>query len=360
MTIPLDTKAILLLNGNDGSFRTRITGAENLPEHYLLHVVYTETIAVQHEKILRKLAGTSTAVSLDRVRNKKNAIRVKLTAKIRDIKTRRPDVQVFLVGSRYSSNELMSLESKGQFSYAETVEDCFTAEEKSENSQQKYTEIKRGGKMKILVDYENVGSKGLVGTNWLCKDDDIALFYSDSMVGIEQQYLYDMEQKTGRFEAIKLKNVGKNGLDFYIAVKVGQMVEKEPDAKILLVTKDAGYLAISQYCEAYTDLTNPIMISDSIESGIAMLDGDTPRHNEITENRKRVSIDTAYAAYEERRRIADMIAERFAGTRYAAYTDEILRLLEDTDTPRERYLGALVAFGRNDGTDIYRILKEVA
>ena len=77
----------------------------------------------------------------------------------------------------------------------------------------------------ILVDYENVfASDGLKGVDALRKDDTLIVFYSDSCRKIRQDFIKTIDASGCKFRILKLKNPGKNALDFYIAIECGMLV----------------------------------------------------------------------------------------------------------------------------------------
>lgn len=211
--------------------------------------------------------------------------------------------------------------------------------------------------MYILIDYENVRSAGLKGAEYLCMDDIVILFFSTACSTIDRQYMEYIERRSGGFDIVKLKTVRKNGLDFYMAVRVGQIAESSPESNILIVTRDNGFQSIRDYCQSYTALKNRLVIRDSIETGIIAIDGDSPRKRTITQNRERLSIESEYSAFREHQKIENDIITVFRGTDYENAAHQIIDILDSAATPRDRYLSSLHTFGRNDGTKIYRLIK---
>ena len=212
--------------------------------------------------------------------------------------------------------------------------------------------------MQILIDYENVGSAGLKGTEYLCEDDELTIFYSSSSSSIERQHIEAIEKLCGRFDIIKLQTVRKNGLDFYIAVKVGQIVETYPMSSVLIVTRDNGYQAIKDYCQNYTVLRDRVVIKENIEAGIIAIDADTTRRKTITDKRERLSIESEFSAFEERNKLERDIIDVCKGTEYEDAAPEIMKMLKSVSTPRDRYLSSLRTFGRSDGEKIYRLIRK--
>lgn len=211
--------------------------------------------------------------------------------------------------------------------------------------------------MHILIDYENVGTAGLEGAEYLCKEDVVILFFSMACSKIERRYIECIERQSGEFDIIKLKTVRKNGIDFYIAVRVGQIAEASPESNILIVTRDAGFKSIRDYCQCYTALKNRLIIRDSIETGIIAIEGDSPRKKTITQNRERLSIEAEYSTFTKFKKIEKDIITVFRGTDYENMASRIIDILDSTTTPRDRYLSSLHTFGIIDGPKIYRLIK---
>lgn len=76
--------------------------------------------------------------------------------------------------------------------------------------------------MYFLVDFENVRSGGLRGVDYLEESDYLTIFFSNAAHSCENRYLEEIEKSGCYFDTCKLKNPGKNGLDFYIATRVGE------------------------------------------------------------------------------------------------------------------------------------------
>lgn len=209
----------------------------------------------------------------------------------------------------------------------------------------------------ILVDYENVGSSGLIGSDILCTSDIVTIFYNSSGVCIERQYMDAIVRQAGGFSIVKLVRYGKDALDFYIAVMVGQIIQDDPQNRIMIVSKDKGFRAINDYCEKYTDLKNSIYLSDSIESGIIASETDTLRRKLIIDRRTRLSIEAEYRAYKLLKERQNNIVTALAGTEYEVLSSDIVLITENCAGSREIYLSMLKQFGRDRGCRIYRVIK---
>lgn len=102
--------------------------------------------------------------------------------------------------------------------------------------------------MYFLIDYENISYPGLDGCEYLREDDSVILFYSGSACTISERVLRSLLESGCRVELCRLKQKGKNGLDFYIAVKVGEIFGRGYKGKIGIISKDTGYKAVFDYC----------------------------------------------------------------------------------------------------------------
>ena len=64
-----------------------------------------------------------------------------------------------------------------------------------------------------------------------------------------------------------------------------------------------------------------------------------------------------FTAYQENRKLRDLIDRAFSDTPFSNRTGEMLEILNGAKTSRRIYLDTLRRFGRRDGLEIYDILK---
>lgn len=91
----------------------------------------------------------------------------------------------------------------------------------------------------VLVDFENVQPRNLA----LLAKHPFRVFV---FVGAQQAKvpfeLADAMQALGQSASyVKISGTGKNALDFHIAFYLGELVAKEPKAKIYVISKDKGF-----------------------------------------------------------------------------------------------------------------------
>ena len=358
MNIREETKTIYLAIGNDTRIKSDLFDIENLSEPYEISIIYSDKIPPVNKKFIDRIAKNHKYVTLECVtKSKQNKLSSRLLQRIKEIHSFRPDISIVVMSTLFKSKQMLELEEKGVFSFCKCS--CVTDGIGKEAVQGEMTAsgVEDGGRIQILIDYENVGTAGLTGAEYLCKDDVVTIFYSQASPNIERQYIEAMETKCGGLDIVKLRTIGKNGLDFYIAVRVGQIAAGMPDSKVLIITRDSGYQAIKDYCQGYTSLRNRIEIRDSIEAGIVAVDGNSERRRTILKNRERLSIENEFSAFEARKKLEKDIFAACRGTEFEEAASKILEIIDQTSTPKERYLSSLHLFGRSNGAKVYRLIR---
>lgn len=174
---------------------------------------------------------------------------------------------------------------------------------------------------------------------------------------MEMRYLDNIKNSGCGFEVCKLLTKRKNGLDFYIATKVGELFGAERCKNAVLISNDTGFQAIRDFWQERSGTKHRVALSESIEHGIITAGENSERARLIRTQRKMMDIGQFYAAYQENLRICQMLQEAFEGTEYSGRLQEIQDVLRAGTSPKVIYLDSLRRFGRKDGQEIYRRLK---
>ena len=214
--------------------------------------------------------------------------------------------------------------------------------------------------MYFLIDYENVNYAGLEGTEFLEKDDTVSFFYSDKCDKIISYRMKDIEKSGCTFEICKLKSVRKNGLDFYIASKVGEIFAMDRDAKIAIISADNGFQAVLDYWRPRLPVQNQLVKCKTIAKSISCVNGEEIRKILVTENMSVLELHTMFAKCEERNRIVAEITDVFADTQYETQILQIVDMVISAEKPKILYLNFLKSFGKKNGTEVYRRIKDFA
>lgn len=211
--------------------------------------------------------------------------------------------------------------------------------------------------MYFLIDFENVRNSGMQGTEHLLPDDFVMVFYSVYAPKMEQRHLTNISNSGCGFETYKLKAKRKNGLDFYIATKVGELFGAGRCKRAVLISNDDGFQAIRDFWNECSGTKNRIVLNSNIEAGIISSGENSARTNLIRSYQKSVDIGNYYAAFQENQRLRQAIRDAFAGTEFEDRLVEIEALLKNETAPRMIYIDSLRRFGRAGGQKVYRILK---
>lgn len=211
--------------------------------------------------------------------------------------------------------------------------------------------------MRFLIDYENVNFKGLIGTEYLQESDEVIIFYSDKSDTIENYRMQQIIDSGCKLEIVKLKTTRKNGLDFYIATKVGEIFAQDPEANIGIVSKDTGFHAVLDYWSVRVFPENRLVLKTNISLCINCSAEKTERQNEIRRTYKKLCLEKEFEKLQEKRRIEERLKEAFIGTAYEEMIPEILHIISGSNCPKILYLNSLKSFGRKNGLILYNHLK---
>lgn len=211
--------------------------------------------------------------------------------------------------------------------------------------------------MYFLVDFENVRSGGLRGVDYLDKSDYITIFFSEAAHSCEGRYLEEIEESGCHFDTCKLQNTGKNGLDFYIASRVGEFYGSGHKERVAIISKDQGYKAVRDYWDVRLPSNKKIIISPSVERSLIASNDNSERVKRLKGKLASVDIDVFQAKYEERVKMQQLLQQIFYETEYENKMAEIQDMVETTKSPKIVYLNSLHRFGRNQGLEIYRRIK---
>lgn len=217
----------------------------------------------------------------------------------------------------------------------------------------------------FLVDYENVGNTcGLKGVEYLLPEDELYIFYSQCCKKLRKELMQTIYQSGSGFHICKLKETGKNALDFYIAAQTGECFATEGVTELAIISKDKGFRAVVDFWKIKdTSGKHRVILADTLENAILKTTDQAgkERRRLIADRIQMVDIEVEYARREEKNRIRSKLTEAFYNTGYESRVEQVLELINERQPipSKELYRGALHQFGRAAGCEIYRILKAV-
>lgn len=103
----------------------------------------------------------------------------------------------------------------------------------------------------FLVDTENVGWAGLTGASKLDKTDIIYILLGKGVNSraVKGDIVVDLLKSKVQYVIEETKHEGKNYLDFQLSLIVGRLLERHEDAEFIIISKDQGYKAVTDYLE---------------------------------------------------------------------------------------------------------------
>lgn len=212
--------------------------------------------------------------------------------------------------------------------------------------------------MYFLIDYENVNFAGLEGTEFIGNNDTVIIFFSNCCSTIQAYRMMDIHQSHCKFEICKLKNRGKNAMDFYIATKVGEIFANDGNARVAIVSIDKDFAALVDYWNPRLKTNNQIVRGRTIAKCISYIDGEKRRKKIVNDMMDICYLENEFVKYEENRKVLCKMQELFIGTEYQPLINSIVEEINKSKSTRGLYLNMLKSFGRKQGVDIYRIIKK--
>jgi len=214
----------------------------------------------------------------------------------------------------------------------------------------------------IFVDYENVGNaNGLHGTDVLKSTDTLIIFFSGCCGKIRRDYLQEIQKSGCRFRVVKLKGTGKNALDFYIAAECG-IISERGETQLAIISNDKGFQAVIDYFDMNRENVQ-VVRAPNIEVSLTLLNApeDLERRKDLQYRMQKLDLLEESARMEADDAYRRAIKEALLGSKYENRAAEIIDLVETKKicSRKKLYTGSLHLFGREDGTAIYRMMKNI-
>jgi len=190
--------------------------------------------------------------------------------------------------------------------------------------------------MYFMIDYENVRTAGMRGVEYLCPSDHVLLFYSGSVPNMQKRLLDAIKKSGCEFEAYKLVQIRKNGLDFYIGARLGEIFGQGCKDVAVIVSKDKGYEALIDYWAKRSPVRRRVILRDTIEKGIATANLGDQRTRFLFEQRNMTDIDTYFAEYRESLDLRKQLENAFVNAGFAEQTPEVEDILKNQEGSQNR------------------------
>lgn len=206
--------------------------------------------------------------------------------------------------------------------------------------------------MRFLIDFENVHSPGLRGAELLGRDDGVIIYYSQTCNVIEKGALGRILSSGCSFQIEKLKNIGRNALDFYIATQVGEIYGQGGSEIIGIVSGDKGLKALRDF---WLTRRRQVIVKPTILQCIISANEMTERTRAAHDELDTLNLEEEYRAYRKRQERIRRLRDIVGGD--AEIAEQLMARIAEGIPPRELYLHMLRTLGRIRGTEAYRKLK---
>lgn len=127
-----------------------------------------------------------------------------------------------------------------------------------------------------LIDFENVGSDGLIGVNSLTNEDRVIIFYSANSSRMTFRAHQQILTSTARFDYFEVTVGGKNALDHQLGTYLGYLVATSASERYFIVSHDNGFKFLSAFWLSQ-DNTLQIAMADNIKTSLRVRPAERPR-----------------------------------------------------------------------------------
>ena len=184
----------------------------------------------------------------------------------------------------------------------------------------------------IMVDYENRGIEALRGIHHLNSEDALYIFYSDCCRKIHAENMKSIVDAGCDFHICKLKNTGKNALDFYIATELGAIFGGGYEGEIAIISNDKGYRAVIDFWKQNGDKKRNVVLAPDIQTGLLLMNmpQDQDRRIWLQNCMKPLDLGEEYAKYKQRKDFRNKLETVFLQTKYEGMIEQIMVLMEET------------------------------
>jgi len=213
--------------------------------------------------------------------------------------------------------------------------------------------------MIYLIDFENVHNDGMEGYEYLTEEDSIYIFYSKAAPNIRKKIAAKIFDSSMDVHLYKLFEPRKNAIDYYIAAKTGQIVEKFRPDRLAIVTKDQGFQSIADFWGHAAEDKCKIILEKNIAECILKAKAKDEQFAAVQYDYMQVPLEMSYHEYEKKKELMGKVKEHLLGTEFENEENQVVDLFSEAESKKVLYLSALKRFGRERGTKLYANIKDL-
>jgi len=213
--------------------------------------------------------------------------------------------------------------------------------------------------MIYLIDYENVHNDGMEGYEYLTEADSLYIFYSKAAPNIRKKIAAKIFDSSMEVHLYKLFEPRKNAIDYYIAAKTGQLVERFRPDRLAIVTKDQGFQSIADFWGHAAEDKCKIILEKNIAECILKAKTRDGQFDTVQYDYMQVPLEMSFHEYEKKKELKGKVKEQLLGTEFENEEDKVIDLFSEAESRKVLYLTTLKQFGRERGTRLYANIKDI-
>ena len=207
-----------------------------------------------------------------------------------------------------------------------------------------------------LIDMENVGLSGLCGLNMPGEGSAIILFISNNAHVATEEVQEDILNSKAEISTFFCSVTGKNAMDFELASFFGSVLEKPETKRVSIISQDGGYKSLEDYARKARKNVTVYQGRNILEAFVAEQNMAGPK---MYAKGKQVDFKHVMEALQKKRDFEDPIRSQLAGIVNSGEMDNVIAVMKDEASPKQKYLSLLKMLGRVRGTEAYRIVKGI-
>lgn len=201
-----------------------------------------------------------------------------------------------------------------------------------------------------LIDFENVGSDGLSGTEKLNAQDTVIIFYSANSNKLSMEMHRCICASPAKFEYFEISVGGKNALDFQLSTYLGYLITQSDDKEFYIISKDNGFEHVIKFWNSKLEGTD---IQASIIRQTAIFIPVIETEDEISEE----AIITSIEINEDIRNLINANQKINKITVSSEDVAQAIMTLDDTFSKTSLQKHLKEKLGNQEGVNVYRFLN---
>jgi hypothetical protein len=186
------------------------------------------------------------------------------------------------------------------------------------------------------------------------------IYISGACKKISQKQLDQIKQSGCEWHCYYLDKASPNANDFRIVSELSYLIGAGYEGDVIIISNDKGFNAVTSYMGKHEEHPFNVQRSNSLARAIMMTTDRPGRHRRsaLIYESQETDIMEAYKNYQSKKEFRTKMEQAFADTELLPLVPQIMELFENNkDSVKQLYLTALKQFGRKNGLEIYRVLK---